>query len=156
VYDSHSGDLFLALSVGVNDVNSAARLLYVGDYVGSVDAIALKRALGAAQVSNRRGDVTGVYCYSETSFIEVLEGAPQEVEAAVERCLRNGISRQLRLIQRDTVAHRQFDGWLAMPIARAELSDLVEMCLCAPALEAKQIERMVTLLCLDTEFDSRY
>jgi len=133
-----------------------ARLLYVGDYGTSVDPIALRRSLGAAQVSNRRRDVSGVYCYSESGFIEVLEGAPEEAEAAMERCLRSGIPRQLRLLHRDTVTRRQFDGWVAMPIVRSELSDLVQECISVPTLEAKQIERMVKLLCLDTEFDSRY
>jgi hypothetical protein len=140
----------------VKEAAPLVRLLYVGEYDEWIDPVVLKRALGVAHIQNRRGDVTGVYCHSEGCFVEVLEGTPQEAEAAMARCLRSGLCGRLRLVLRSEVVFRRFDGWTAVPMIDIELLRLVQRVVADALLDAALIDRLVELLCIRTELDSAY
>lgn len=132
------------------------RLLYLGEYHEWVDPVVLKRALGVAHIQNRRRDVTGLYCTADGCFVEILEGTPQEAEAAMARCLHSGLSGRLRLLLRSKVVFRRFDGWNAVPMIDVELLRLVQRAIVDLSLDAALVDRLVELLCRRTELDSAY
>jgi hypothetical protein len=71
----------------------------------------LTNILDAAHRYNGRDGITGLLCYLQGGFLQVLEGPPQAVEVTFEKVARD--SRHMavtRLLDRE-VAARAFPGW---------------------------------------------
>ena len=82
--------------------------------------------LQQVRISNAKQEFTGMLLYISGSFLQVLEGQPEMVDAAFGRILRDKRHTQLRLIAREPIPERAFEGWTMMhktldPVEAGEL-----------------------------------
>lgn len=87
------------------------RLLYISTIAAGVTDRDVKRILAAAQLKNRRLDITGVLVYCEVHFAQVLEGRSHALNEVMNRIGRDQRHRDMRVICREPIATRLFDRW---------------------------------------------
>ena len=78
------------------------------------------------RIANAKQEITGMLLYICGSFLQVLEGQPEIVDAVFSRILRDQRHAQLRLIAREPIPERAFEGWTMMhktldPVEAGEL-----------------------------------
>lgn len=85
------------------------QLIYVSDLVG--DEAQLSTILESAVRHNQADGITGMLLYSGGNFLQVLEGAAEQVQATYDRiCLDPRHKNCLILLEHD-VPERQFGRW---------------------------------------------
>jgi hypothetical protein len=67
--------------------------------------------LKQARLANARHELTGMLLYIGGSFLQVLEGQPDRVEAVFAAILLDRRHSQITLIARETIAERAYEGW---------------------------------------------
>lgn len=67
--------------------------------------------LAAARTANARRNVTGLLLYDGVRFLQVLEGAPADVDALVERIRNDGRHHALVVLSRKPIDARHFSEW---------------------------------------------
>ena len=67
--------------------------------------------LKQARLSNARHELTGMLLYIGGSFLQVLEGRPDMVEAVFDTILRDKRHTQLTLIAKEAIPERAYEGW---------------------------------------------
>jgi hypothetical protein len=82
--------------------------------------------LQQVRIANAKQEITGMLLYINGSFLQVLEGQPEMVDAAFGRILGDKRNTQLRPIARDSILERAFEGWTMMhktldPVEAGEL-----------------------------------
>jgi Sensors of blue-light using FAD len=82
--------------------------------------------LQQARIANAKQEFTGMLLYICGSFLQVLEGQPEMVDALFSRILSDKRHTQLRLIARESILERAFEGWTMMhktldPVEAGEL-----------------------------------
>jgi hypothetical protein len=82
--------------------------------------------LQQVRVANARQAITGMLLYIGSSFLQVLEGQPEMVDAVFSRMLSDKRHTQLRSIAREPIPERAFEGWTMMhktldPVEAGEL-----------------------------------
>jgi Sensors of blue-light using FAD len=82
--------------------------------------------LQQVRIANAKQEFTGMLLYICGSFLQVLEGQPEMVDAVFSRILRDKRHTQLRLIARESIPERAFEGWTMMhktldPVEAGEL-----------------------------------
>jgi hypothetical protein len=82
--------------------------------------------LKQARIANAKQELTGMLLYIGGSFLQVLEGQPEMVDAVFSTILRDKRHTQLTLIARESILERAFEGWTMMhktldPIEAGEL-----------------------------------
>jgi Sensors of blue-light using FAD len=78
------------------------------------------------RIANARQALTGMLLYISGSFLQVLEGQPERVDAVFSRILRDNRHTQVTLIARESISERAFEGWTMMqqtldPVEAGEL-----------------------------------
>ena len=92
------------------------------------------------RVANAKQEITGMLLYIGGSFLQVLEGQPEAVDAVFSRILRDKRHHQVRSIARESVPERAFEGWTMMH----KTLDTVEAGELMLVLEAMKMETNVT------------
>jgi hypothetical protein len=82
--------------------------------------------LQQVRIANAKQEITGILLYICGSFLQVLEGQPEMVDACFSRILTDQRHTQLRLITKESIPERAFEGWTMMhktldPIEAGEL-----------------------------------
>ena len=82
--------------------------------------------LKQARIANAKQELTGMLLYIGGSFLQVLEGQPEMVDAVFSTILRDKRHTQLTLIARESILERAFEGWTMMhktldPVEAGEL-----------------------------------
>ena len=85
--------------------------------------------LQQVRIANAKQEFTGMLLYISGfcgSFLQLLEGQPEMVDAAFSRIHRDKRHAQLRLIARESIPERAFEGWTMMhktldPVEAGEL-----------------------------------
>jgi hypothetical protein len=82
--------------------------------------------LKQARVANARRELTGMLLYIGGSFLQVLEGQPDMVEAVFSNIRLDRRHTQVTLIGRETILERAYEGWTLLnktldPIEAGEL-----------------------------------
>lgn len=82
--------------------------------------------LQQVRIGNAKQEITGMLLYISGSFLQVLEGQPETVDAVFSRILRDKRHTQLTLIDRESILERAFEGWTMMhktldPVEAGEL-----------------------------------
>jgi Sensors of blue-light using FAD len=67
--------------------------------------------LKQARLANARQELTGMLLYIDGSFLQVLEGQPDMVEAMFAAILLDKRHSQITLIARETILERAYEGW---------------------------------------------
>ena len=82
--------------------------------------------LKQARIANAKQELTGMLLYISSSFLQVLEGQSEMVDAVFSTILRDKRHTQLTLIARESILERAFEGWTMMhktldPVEASEL-----------------------------------
>lgn len=99
------------------------RIFYLSEIVEPVTAIDMQVVLGAAQIRNRRLDVTGMLAQSDGHFAQVLEGRREAVDEIMARVVRDSMHRDVRVFLDEPITHRQFARWSMGLVRRDDMAD---------------------------------
>ena len=66
------------------------------------------------RIANAKQEITGMLLYICGAFLQVLEGQPEMVDAVFGRIRTDKRHTQLRLIAREPIPERAFEGWTMM------------------------------------------
>jgi hypothetical protein len=90
---------------------SNARLVYASFAPAPVSSRDLMAILEVARFRNRKDDLTGLLCYADRLFLQVIEGPPEAVCETFYRILRDTRHCRIRLLDFRHTPTRLFDDW---------------------------------------------
>jgi hypothetical protein len=82
--------------------------------------------LHQVRLANAKQEFTGMLLYIGGSFLQILEGRPEQVDAVFSKIQRDTRHTEVRIISRESIPERAFEGWTMMhktldPIEAGEL-----------------------------------
>jgi Sensors of blue-light using FAD len=87
------------------------RLLYASRAAKALNAKTVATILAACQRNNPAHGITGVLCYSDQIFLQVLEGGRDAVCDTFNTIVRDTRHEQVRLLSFEEISERRFGGW---------------------------------------------
>lgn len=108
------------------------RLLYASRAVPELAPDELVAILKKSRADNQTLGITGVLCYSEGIFMQVLEGGRAAVNRLYARIAGDPRHRDIELLSYEEIGERRFAGWSMGQVNMARLN---------PALLLKYSER---------------
>ena len=87
------------------------RLLYASRAVPAVDQEELLAILKKSKANNPKAGVTGVLCFSEGVFMQVLEGGRNAVNTLYNRIAADARHSEVVLLNYEEISERRFGGW---------------------------------------------
>ena len=88
-----------------------ARLVYTSLAPKAVSSRDMMEILEVARFRNRKDDITGLLCFANQRFLQVLEGPPGSVCETFYRILRDPRHGEVRLLDFRHIGNRLFDDW---------------------------------------------
>ena len=98
------------------------RLMYASRAVPAVDQEELVAILKTSKVNNPKAGITGVLCFSEGIFIQVLEGGRNAVNRLYNRIATDSRHSDVVLLNYEEIAERRFAGWSMGQVNMARLN----------------------------------
>lgn len=86
-------------------------LIYLSTSVQLLNDQEIHALLEKARTRNAENNITGVLLYHEGNFIQLLEGAPEEVDGTYERISKDPSHKNLIVIAEGDLDHRNFGSW---------------------------------------------
>lgn len=107
-------------------MRSLISLIYVSRSTESFHEHEIPDLLQQVRIANAKQQITGMLLYIGGSFLQVLEGPPELVDAVFTKLHADTRHTQLRLIAREPLPERAFEGWTMMhktldPVEAGEL-----------------------------------
>jgi hypothetical protein len=104
------------------------RLLYASRSAQPLTASLVDSVLEKSRANNPRQGITGILCFSEDLFIQVLEGGRDEVCELFNAIVRDDRHRNVRILIYEEIRERRFGGWTMgqVNIARVNASLLLK------------------------------
>jgi hypothetical protein len=99
------------------------RLLYVSEIVGTVSDVDIQVIIGAAQMKNRRQDVTGMLAWSEQHFVQLLEGRREALDSVMRSVVTDARHRQVRTLLDEQIVRRQFARFAMGQVHRQDVAN---------------------------------
>jgi hypothetical protein len=87
------------------------RLIYASRVAAPPTAEDLAAIVRQARARNSAEGITGVLCYSDEHFLQVLEGGRTAVNRAYARIVTDTRHREVELLAYEQVTERHFAGW---------------------------------------------
>lgn len=87
------------------------RLVYASRAAAAVDQIELVAILKKSKANNPSLGITGVLCFSEGIFLQVLEGGRSAVNQLYNRIAADPRHTQVELMVYQEIGERRFAGW---------------------------------------------
>jgi len=87
------------------------RLLYASRASAALTTAIVDAILERSRENNARAGVTGILCYSDDIFIQVLEGGRDEVCELYNTIVRDERHLNVRMLSYEEIAERRFGGW---------------------------------------------
>ena len=87
------------------------RLLYASRAAAPLTAAVVDSILEQSRANNTKAGITGVLCFSDDLFIQVLEGGRDEVCELYNTIARDERHRSVRILSYDEIRERRFGGW---------------------------------------------
>jgi hypothetical protein len=87
------------------------RLLYASRATAPLRVATVDSILEQSRRNNPRQGITGILCFSEQLFIQVLEGGRDEICELYATIVRDERHEQVRLLVYEEIAERRFGGW---------------------------------------------
>jgi hypothetical protein len=87
------------------------RLLYASRAAKPLNAKTVAAILVECQRNNPRRGITGVLCYSDEIFLQVLEGGRDTVCETFNSIVRDTRHETVRLLSFEEISERRFGGW---------------------------------------------
>jgi Sensors of blue-light using FAD len=85
--------------------------MYASRAVPAVDQEELLAILKKSKANNPKAGVTGVLCFSEGVFMQVLEGGRSAVNKLYNRIVADARHSDVMLLNYEEIAERRFAGW---------------------------------------------
>jgi hypothetical protein len=98
------------------------RLMYASRANDAVDQEALLSILRQSKAGNASHGITGVLCFSEGIFLQVLEGGRMPVNALYNRIAGDPRHRDVVLLTYEEIGERRFAGWSMGQVNLARLN----------------------------------
>jgi hypothetical protein len=95
-------------------MSSLISLIYVSHSTESFHEHEIPDLLQQVRIANAKQQITGMLLYICGTFLQVLEGPPELVESVFSKLLADKRHSQLRLIAKEPIAERAFEGWTMM------------------------------------------
>ena len=87
------------------------RLIYASRARETITHETIEGILAASRQRNPQQGITGVLCYSDTTFVQVLEGGRAQVNRLYGRLLRDDRHRDVILLAYESIDERQYSSW---------------------------------------------
>jgi hypothetical protein len=87
------------------------RLLYASRAPAPVNAELVDTILEKSRRNNPQRGLTGILCFSDDMFIQVLEGGRDAVCMLFETIIRDQRHHQVQILSFDEIRERRFAGW---------------------------------------------
>ena len=87
------------------------RLLYASRATAPLTAPVVDSILAQSRAHNPRLGITGMLCYSEDLFLQVLEGGRDEVCELYNTIVRDSRHTQARILSFEEITERRFGHW---------------------------------------------
>ena len=87
------------------------RLLYASRAAAPITTPVVDSILEKSRKNNARHGITGMLCFSEDIFLQVLEGGRDEVCELFNTIVRDPRHVGLRILSYEEIAERRFGGW---------------------------------------------
>jgi Sensors of blue-light using FAD len=87
------------------------RLLYASRPTSPLTASLIDTILAQSQDSNQNKGITGILCFSDELFLQVLEGGRDAVCELFNAIVRDDRHVNVRILSYDEVPERRFGGW---------------------------------------------
>lgn len=122
------------------------RLMYCSRTAGGVDPEELGHLLRQSRIDNAAAGITGMLCFSEGLFIQVLEGGRGPVNQLYQRILADPRHTDVVLLVYEEIAERRFAGWTMgqVNMARINTATLLKYSE-KPALDPYAVSGKVTM-----------
>ncbi|WP_341890156.1 BLUF domain-containing protein [Variovorax sp. YR752] len=98
------------------------RLMYASRATDSVDQEALLGILRQSKAGNSQLGITGVLCFSQGIFLQVLEGGRMQVNALYNRIAADKRHHDVVLLSYEEIGERRFAGWSMGQVNLARLN----------------------------------
>jgi hypothetical protein len=98
------------------------RLMYASRAVPAVDQEELIAILKKSKANNPKAGITGVLCFSEGIFIQVLEGGRSAVNQLYNRIVTDTRHTSAELLNYEEISERRFAGWSMGQVHMARLN----------------------------------
>jgi len=108
------------------------RLLYASRASTPTDSSVYDSILEQSRTRNPKLGITGILCFSESLFIQVLEGGRDEVCELYNTIVRDGRHQHVRILGFEEIRERRFGNWTMGQVNLAKVN---------PALLLKYGER---------------
>jgi hypothetical protein len=87
------------------------RLLYASRAATPMTPLVIESILDQSRENNTRLGVTGILCFSDDIFIQVLEGGRDEVCELYNTIVRDARHLNVRILSYEEIPERRFGGW---------------------------------------------
>lgn len=98
------------------------RLMYASRAVPAVNHEELIAILRKSKANNPANGVTGVLCFSEGIFLQVLEGGRSAVNRLYNRIVNDARHTQVEILLYEEIGERRFAGWSMGQVSMARLN----------------------------------
>jgi hypothetical protein len=87
------------------------RLLYASRPASPLTASLIDTILAQSQDGNQTKGITGILCFSDDLFLQVLEGGRDEVCELFNAIVRDDRHSNVRILSYEEIPERRFGGW---------------------------------------------
>jgi hypothetical protein len=87
------------------------RLLYASRPIAPLTTTIVDAILARSQESNQARGITGILCYNDELFLQVLEGGRDEVCELFNAIVRDRRHDNVRILCYEEIPERRFGGW---------------------------------------------
>ena len=98
------------------------RLMYASRAVPAVDQEELLAILRKSKADNPAAGITGLLCYSDGIFLQVLEGGRSPVNRLYNRIVADPRHTDVELLQYEEISERRFASWSMGQVNLARLN----------------------------------
>ena len=88
------------------------RLIYVSEAAPNLSAKGIQKIVNISHLHNQMSNITGLLVHDEGYFLQILEGAPSDVEATYQRISQDRRHSKCQLLLAQPITQRAFPKWL--------------------------------------------
>ncbi|MBM3388835.1 MAG: BLUF domain-containing protein [Betaproteobacteria bacterium] len=122
------------------------RLMYCSRAATGVDSEELSLLLRQCRSHNGEAGITGMLCFSEGLFIQVIEGGRSGVNQLYQRILADPRHHDVVLLVYDEISQRRFAGWMMGQVNMARVNTAMLLKYSErPSLDPYSVSGRVTL-----------
>lgn len=87
------------------------RLLYASRATAPLSNSTIESILDVSRTNNRGRGITGILCYSDDLFIQVLEGSRDTVSELYNTIIKDPRHQQIQILHFEEIRERRFGAW---------------------------------------------